>query len=288
MGKLWAIIMVVVATLSAAAPTRADVTLGVIAPRGELVTMTQWSPFAHYLESQLGQPVKLLPVVLGKLEQLLASHGVDYAILNPVMAISAKERFGTELLASLVLPSGAQFGGVIIANPASGITRIADLKGKKVMGLVTSAAGGYLFQAYEVHKAGLKVPEDFASYQVAKKQDDTVLAVKAGIMDAGFIRTGILESMIREGKVKAEDVVVLGRKSGFPEVLSTDLYPEWYLISVTPAGKAAAPKVKAAALALKSDSEAAKAADIKGFTELVDPTGTTQMMKAMKVPPFDK
>jgi ABC-type phosphate/phosphonate transport system substrate-binding protein len=266
----------------------ADLKLGVIAPRGEAVTMAQWSPFAKYLESQMGEPVKLIPVVLGKLEEAITSGSVDYAVLNPVHAVSVKERLGSELLASLVLSSGAQFGGVIIANPKAGIAKAADLKGKKVMGLVTSAAGGYLFQAYEAKKAGLKVPEDFAAYQVARKQDDTVLAVKAGLMDAGFIRTGILEDMIKEGKVKADDVTVVERKEGFPEALSTDLYPEWYLIAVTPAGKAAAAKVKAAALAVKPDSEAATAAEIKGFIEPADPSGTLRMMKEMKVPPFDK
>lgn len=277
-----------VVALGAASPAWADVKLGVIAPRGELVTLTQWGPFARYVESQIGQPVQLVPVALSKLEQAIAGSEVDYAVLNPVHAVSAKERFGCELMASLVLPSGSQFGGVIIANPQAGIAKAADLKGKKVMGLVTSAAGGHLFQAYEVQKSGVKVPGDFAAYQVAKKQDDTVLAVRAGVMDAGFVRTGILEDMIREGKITAADVTVINRKDGYPEALSTDLYPEWYLIAVTATGKDSAARVKAAALALKADSEAAKAADIKGFIEPVDHTGTARMMKEMKVPPFDK
>ena len=243
MKRLLYVAAIVAAALGASSPAWADVRLGVIAPRGELVALTQWGAFAQHVESQIGQPVKLVPVALAKLEQTITAADVDYAVLNPVHAISVKERLGCELLASLVLPSGAQFGGVIIANPQAGISKVADLKGKKVMGLVTSAAGGYLFQAYEVQKAGLKAPDDFASYQVAKKQDDTVLAVKAGLMDAGFIRTGILEEMIAEGKITAADVVIVNRKEGFSQILSTDLYPEWYLIAVTPAGKSSAAKV---------------------------------------------
>lgn len=284
LGMLAATVVALGATLAQAAETR----LGVIAPRGEAAATAQWGEFARYLETSIGQPVKLVPVVLAKLEQAIANGEVDYALVNPVQGVSVKERLGTPILASLVLPTGNQFGGVIVANPKSGIAKGADLKGKKVIGLSKSAAGAFLFQAYELKKAGVRVPEDVAVYQEAKKQDDVVLAVKAGVMDAGFVRTGVLEDMIQEGKLKPDDVVIVDKKPTFPQGLSTALYPEWYLIAVNKADGAVAGKVKAAALALKADSEAAKVAEIKGFSEPLDPGATVQMMKDMKVPPFDK
>lgn len=284
LGMLTAAAVALSATLAVAAETR----LGVIAPRGEAAATAQWGEFARYLEGQIGQPVKLVPVVLAKLEQAITAGDVDYALVNPVQAVSVKERLGTPFLASLVLPSGAQFGGVIIANPKAGIAKGADLKGKKVIGLSKGAAGAFLFQAYELKKQGVKAPEDFAAYQEAKKQDDVVLAVKAGVMDAGFVRTGVLEGMIEEGKLKPGDVTIVDKKADFPQGLSTVLYPEWYLIGVNKADTATAAKLKAAVLALKAESEAAKVAEIKGFVEPIDPGVTTQMMKDMKVAPFDK
>jgi ABC-type amino acid transport substrate-binding protein len=131
------------------------------------------------------------------------------------------------------------------------------------------------------------VPKDFASYRIVKNQDDAVLAVKAGLADAAFVRTGILEALTAAGKIKKGDVVVVDPKSGYPQALSTALYPEWYLIQVNQADPNAA-KIKAAALALTPASAPAKAAKIKGFDQPVDAGGTTQMMKAMKVPPFNK
>lgn len=283
-GLLTAAAVTLSATLAAAGETR----LGVIAPRGEAAATAQWGEFARYLEGQVGQPVKLVPVVLAKLEQAIAAGEVDYALVNPVQAVSVKERLGTPFLASLVLPTGSQFGGVIVANPKSGIAKAADLKGRKVIGLSRNAAGAFLFQAYELKKQGIKAPEDFAAYQEAKKQDDVVLAVKAGVMDAGFVRTGVLEDMIQEGKLKPDEVTIIDKKANFPQGLSTTLYPEWYLIAVNKADAATAAKVKAAALALKAESDAAKVAEIKGFIEPIDPGATTQMMKDMKVAPFDK
>ena len=65
----------------------------------------------------------------------------------------------------------------------------------------------------------------------SKKQDDIVLAVRAGIVDAGFVRTGQLESMEKEGKIKMDDFVIVDQKkdSDFPFIRSTAMYPEWFL-----------------------------------------------------------
>lgn len=265
----------------------ADISIGVSSPRGEAQATAEWSEFARYLEGKIGQKVILTPVAVNKMDQLIAEKRVDFAICNPVQAVGMSQAHGMPLLASLVLPNGAQFGGVIIANPKAGIAKIGDLKGKKVAALGSTAAGAYLFQAYEVVKQGLKVPQDFAQLLEVKKQDDIVLAVKAGVMDAGFIRTGVLETMIKEGKIAEGDVVVVDKKGGFPQALSTALYPEWYMINVTnDAAKAA--KVKPVALGLGAEEAAAKTAKIKGFSEPLDPTPIQAMMKAMKVPPFNQ
>lgn len=270
-----------------AGTANADVSIGVSSPRGEAQATAEWSEFARYLEGKIGQKVILTPVAVNKMDQLIAEKRVDFAICNPVQAVGMSQTHGMPLLASLVLPNGAQFGGVIIANPKAGIAKIADLKGKKVASLSSTAAGAYLFQAYEVVKLGLKVPQDFAQLLEVKKQDDIVLTVKAGVMDAGFIRTGVLETMIKEGKLADGDVMVVDKKGGFPQALSTTLYPEWYMINVTnDAAKTA--KVKPAALGLGAEDAAAKAAKVKGFSEPLDPAPIQAMMKAMKVPPFNQ
>ncbi len=267
-------------------PAFADVSIGVVAPRGEAQTKAEWSEFARYVESKIGEPVVLTPVLVNKMVQTIADKQLDFALTDPVQAVSVSRAHGMALVASLVPSSGAQFGGVIIANPKAGIAKIEDLKGKKVAALSNVSAGAYLFEAYEAMKHGLKVPQDFAQMFELKNQDDIAFAVKAGVMDAGFIRTGQLEDMVKDGKLAESDVVVVDRKGGFPLALSTALYPEWYLVNVKgDAAKAA--KIKAALLALGADSPAAKEAKIKGFSDPLDPAPIVEMMKAMKVPPFD-
>lgn len=273
--------------LASSVPAIAEVSIAVVAPRGEAQTKAEWSEFARYLEGKIGEPVVLVPVLVNKMVGEIADKRVDFALTDPVQAVSVSRAHNMPLVASLVPSSGAQFGGVIIANPKAGITKIEDLKGKKVAALSTVSAGAYQFEAYEAMKHGVKVPQDLAQLLEVKNQDDTVFAVKAGVMDAGFIRTGQLESMVKGGKLAESDVVVVDRKGGFPLALSTALYPEWYLVDVKgDAAKAA--KVKAAVVALGADSPAAKAAKINGFTDPLDPAPIVEMMKAMKVPPFNQ
>jgi len=273
--------------LLSSAPAFADISIGVVAPRGEAQTKAEWSEFARYLESKIGEPVVLTPILVNKMVQTIADKRLDFALTDPVQAVSVSRTYNLPLVASLIPASGPQFGGVIVANPKAGITKIEDLKGKKVSALASVSAGGYLFEAYEAMKHGVKVPQDLAQLLEVKNQDDTVFAVKAGVMDAGFIRTGQLENMVKDGKLAESDVVVVDRKGGFPLALSTSLYPEWYLVGVNgDAAKAA--KVKAALVALEADSPAAKTAKIKGFSDPLDPAPIVEMMKAMKVPPFNQ
>ena len=152
------------------------------------------------------------------------------------------------------------------------------------------AAGAYIFQTYHLQQKGIDPHKDFASMKEGKKQDDLVMAVQAGNIDAAFIRTGILEAMEKEGKIKMGDFVVVDQNTtdGFPLAHTTALYPEWYLSSLKGTDTGKAEKVKMAALKLKSSDKAAKNAKIMGFVEPVSMDGMTDALKALKIQPFDK
>ena len=107
------------------------------------------------------------------------------------------------------------------------------------------------------------------------------------MIDVGFIRSGVLEAMQKEGKLSVSDFTIVDeKKDELPLAHSTDLYPEWFLVSSknTPADLAA--KVKAAILALKSDDAAAKSAGIDGFVEPISLDKLEAALKALKVTPF--
>jgi ABC-type phosphate/phosphonate transport system substrate-binding protein len=151
------------------------------------------------------------------------------------------------------------------------------------------AAGAYIFQTYHLYQKDIDPHKDFASFREAQKQDDLVFAVQAGLIDVAFIRSGLLETMQREGKIKLADFVIVDerRGDGLDFVHSTDLYPEWYLSALHRVPVAVQAEVKAAALQLMPTMPAAQTAHVQGFVEPLSLDGMREALKALNIEPYD-
>lgn len=270
---------------------QASISIGVIAPRGELKSMKRWSDFSKYMSDKVGEKVEIKPLSPKKLIPAVKAGKVDFVLSNPTQAVILQEVHGATPLATLNKKSGSQFAGVIIAKKGSGISKAEDLKGKKVMALkFRRAAGAYTFQTYHLHQKGIDPHKDFASFKEGKKQDDLVLAVKAGVIDAAFVRSGMLENMSKEGKISMDDFVIVEQRTGdgLGLVHTTQLYPEWYLSAAKGADASMSDKIKTASLSLQASDKAAQTAKIKGFVTPVSMDSMKQALKALKIKPYNK
>jgi two-component system sensor histidine kinase TtrS len=279
------------ALLALAPMAQASTSVGVLAPRGELKAIKKWAEFGKYLSAQIGDKVEIKPYAPRNLIKAAKAGEVEFVISNPTQAVILQEVHGAKPLATLKKKGGSQFAGVILAKKGSGITKSEDTKGKRGMALkFRRAAGAYTFQTYHLHQKGIDPHKDFSSFTEGKKQDELVLAVKNDKTDVAFIRTGILEAMEKEGKIKMDDFVVVDKveDSSFPLVRTTVLYPEWYLSSLNGTDSGVADKVKSATLSLKASDRAAKKAKIAGFVEPVPMDSMKAALKALKIKPYDK
>jgi two-component system, LuxR family, sensor histidine kinase TtrS len=277
-----------VSFLSYMGSAAADVKIGVVAPRGELLTMTRWAEFGNYLTHELGQPVKILPLSPPKVVPAARSGDVNFVLSHAAHTIVIQEKFGGTPLATLNSLNGSEFAGVIVTKKGSGITRVDQLRGKSVMSLDKSAAGGYIFQTYYLMQHGIDPATDLGSLKVGKKQDDLVLAVDAGLIDAAFVRSGVLEQMAKEGKIRLDHFSVVDQKTdaSLPLLHTTRLYPEWFMSSVGKTAPDLAEKVKAAILKLTPQAAAARAARIRGFIEPLSLDGMKEALRALKLAPY--
>ncbi len=149
------------------------------------------------------------------------------------------------------------------------------------------SAAAYVFQVKHLMDQGIDPHKDFAVFKEAKKQDDIVLAVKAGIFDAGFIKSGLLEAMEKEGKIKMSDFEIVDKQSdNFKHVHSTKLYPEWSVSASAKADSATSDKLKAALLKLSSGDQASKSGKIVGFAEAPNLDELDNTLKTLKLPPY--
>jgi two-component system sensor histidine kinase TtrS len=268
----------------------AELKLGVLAPRGVIQAQNQWADFASYLSDRLGQPVTLIPLGPANIVPAAEARQVDLVLANAAHMVYLQERVKGIPLATLDGPEGPRFAGVILAKKGRGIRTIADLKGKHGMSLkFKEAAGAYIFQTYHLNQQGIDPHKDFASLREGQKQDDLVLAVQLGLIDVAFIRSGLLEAMEREGKIKIADFVIVDQRTddGFEFVHSTDLYPEWYLSALPWVPAAVQADIKVAALQLTPDMPAAQAARVQGFIELLPLDGIQKVLKALNIHLYD-
>jgi ABC-type phosphate/phosphonate transport system substrate-binding protein len=140
-------------------------------------------------------------------------------------------------------------------------------------------------------QAGIDPKKDFAELIYAGfPQDDLVLAVRDGKVDAATVRTDVIERMAAAGKVNIDDFKVIRplTSPGFPYKHSTRLYPEWPFATTRDTPSDLAQQVAIALLSLPADSPVARAAASEGWTVPLDYQPVHELMKELHVGPYSR
>lgn len=271
-------------------------TLGVFAYRPERFIQARFQPLASYLSQELeGVSVRLLALGQGEMEEALAQNRLDLILTNPShYQVVRSENSLSGALATLVSVEAGQatasLGGVIISRAdRPDIARLADLRGRRIAIPGTRYLGGYQTQAFELLQVGIRLPGGAALLEV-NGHEAVIAAVLDGRADAGFVRTGIIESLAAEGRLDPVRLGIVNRQtlSGFPYVVSTRLYPEWPFVALPHVRPDLVRRVAAALLALEADHPAARAAGIAGFEPPADYLPVERLARALRAPPYDQ
>lgn len=267
--------------------------LGILAFRPKEQALIQWQPFATYLQDAIGKPIALQIYNYPEFTQAVAEAKVDIILTNPGHYIVLKNKY--KLSAPLVTQitqkndtTLTQFAGVIFTRNDAPIASLHDLENKKIALTDTDSLGGYQMQAYELAINGivLKKEQILATGMPHDKVIDAVLSHQA---DVGFVRTNVLEDMAQEGKFVLSDIKIINEQhdAHFPYIYSTRLYPEWPLVVVPELDEHIARALTIALLSLPSESEAARSAQIYGFTVPADYKKVEDALRTLRVPPFE-
>jgi len=243
----------------------AEIKFGILPRLSAVELTTMFSPLAEYLSKETGEKVSLvIPKDFDAFQELVKSGKVDMGISNPIVYIQLKKEINVEPLAvSAETKAGTKFRGIIIARKDSGIEKIQDLKGKKLIFVEEDSAAGYIFQMLLLSKAGMDVNKDFTKLPFAKKHDNVTMAVFNKAADAGGIREDDLDKM--KDKVDLSQIKIVGY---------SDYFPNWPVYATPKLNKDTAAKVRAALLKLKpKEAESEKilgAAKLTGFATITD------------------
>jgi phosphonate transport system substrate-binding protein len=150
-------------------------------------------PLAEYLSQKTGLAIKpVLTKDFNEYENSIKSGDIVIGYQNPL--VYAKVSKAHEVLAMAIKGVGGdKFRGIVIARPDSGIESIRDLRHKKIIIVGKTSAGGFLSQKITLSENGINAERDCVIEEASdNKQENVIISVSIGDMDAGFIRESAL------------------------------------------------------------------------------------------------
>ncbi len=287
--------MVVLCQLEPSGAQDTAVDIGVLAFRGDAAAVRMWTSTASYLTRRIpAHAFRVVPLDLKGMRDHVRDGKLDFVLTNTGNYVDLEARFGITRIATLKnLRQGnayTQFGAVIFTradHPA--VNSIADLGGHTFMAVSRDAFGGFQMAWRELLRHRIDPFRDLAAIRFAGfPQDEIVYAVARGEVDAGTVRTDVIERMAQEGKIELSGFRVLNPRStpGFPFLHSTDLYPEWPFAKLRHTPERLAEQLAVALLELPAISEAAIAARSAGWTIPLDYGPVHELFRVLRIGPY--
>ena len=206
---------------------------------GKSVAYKKWQPMVALLNQQLKDYHFELFLIeapnIALLRDLVEEGKLDYVITQPVATAELEFLSSiTPVLTKIDKRGVTQFGSVIIASAKNTkINSIQDLKGRSFAGANPVGLGGWILGYDYLLSQGVDLIKDASRVDFLGRQDNIVYAVLNGMVDAGMIRTGVLEKLSKDGKFQMSNIKVLDPKTDFPYFLTTYLVPEWSFSATT-------------------------------------------------------
>jgi phosphonate transport system substrate-binding protein len=260
----------------------------------EQETMQRFLPMTRYLSDKVGLDFVAVPVHTTDFENRFKNGEFTFTHTNSLIYIVLRENHGLQLIATEKRGNfGPRTAGTIIARKGSGITTLADIRGKRMGFGPMLAPTGYLAEYDLMLAAGINPETDLGHYTIPNgtdKHEKLIYGVLYGTYDVAAAPLLDLEVMTKEGKISPDDFVILAQSKPIP-------YCTFGVAKGT--DPALVKKVREALLSLKPSDIAEvdgeqlkvmKAAWIDGYEELLDSdyNPIREMAKRVNMPPYQK
>ncbi len=270
--------------------------IGVLSHRGDEITKRAWKPTAEYLTRQLsGYCFEIQPLKFDEINDAVGKGKVDFILVNPGIYVNLEVRYRVSRLATMNNRRGNEpyniFGGVIFTSSKHPeMNSLEDIVGKSFMAVDKTSLGGFQMAWREFNAQGISPYSDFKSVQFGETHDHVVMSVIKGEVDAGTVRTDILERMITAGIIKKGDFRILNQRQDkkFPFIHSTRLYPEWPFSRLQHTSTRLAQDVAIALLQMPKNHPAAKSGNYSGWTVPLDYQPVHDLFKELGLSPYEE
>jgi diguanylate cyclase (GGDEF)-like protein/PAS domain S-box-containing protein len=282
------------------------ITLGVLAYEPPATLAVRYRPLLDYLSARLGgTPIRLDVLGEDALAEAVANHRVDLVLTAPGQYLALRSQTSLSgALATLARQQGGHItrsigGVVVVAAGRDDLQRLTDLRGRRIGVPMRAALGGFQAPAMELRAAGVDIGPDSpgsaamtpsrVELRTLGTDEAIVRAVLSGEVDAGFLRTGMIEALAEQGDLDPSHLRVLNRQrlGDFPWAASTRLYPDWPVAALPTLDPTLTRRIMAALLALEPNNPAVRAAGFAGFGPPADYSAVEELARRLRLPPYD-
>ena len=192
--------------------------IGYMICNSEKETMERFIPFSKYLGDKLGVNFETIPIDTINFTREIEK--LDFVHTNSLLYIILNRFHGVEVLAAEEKGSlGFKSQGIILTRKDSGITKLADLKGKTMIFGPMLAPTGFMAQVDIMQEAGIDPEQDLAFYTIPPgsfKHEKVIYGVLFERYDAGSIPIDDLETMVADDRVAMDDFNIIAKNEPIP------------------------------------------------------------------------
>jgi phosphonate transport system substrate-binding protein len=185
-----------------------------------------WQGFLEHMEKVTGKRVQFFPVQsnAAQIEAMRAGrlHVAGFNTGSTPLAVNCAGFVPFAMMAS----KSGEFGYnmEIITYPGSGITKIEDIKGKKMAFTAETSNSGYKAPSALLRdKFGLEAGRDYEPV-FSGKHDNSILGVANKDYPAAAIANSVMKRMMARGNPKPEQIVTIYRSERFPTTAYGHVY----------------------------------------------------------------
>jgi phosphonate transport system substrate-binding protein len=197
------------------------VTIAVFPCIDVVMVFDKFHPLVTYLEQETGLGIRLVvPTDLAEFEKLIRNGDIDFAFQDAQTYVRFAGLYDKEtVLRALTHEGRTTQCGVVIVKKTSGISSVADLKGKSVMFGPEFSSVRWVMAKLLFEENGLDMEKDLTSYSHGQRCQDIAFNVQFDAVDAGVVCDHFLEGRSEkqhELGVDPETLVVIGRTKLVP------------------------------------------------------------------------
>jgi len=171
--------------------------------------MRKFGPLTKYLERTVGMKVTFVPVNdYPAAVEALVNKQVDLVWFGGFTYVQAQIRSGGKIVPIAQREEDTKFRSVFITQKNSGITKLADLKGKQVSFGSASSTSGHLMPRSFLLEAGIDPDRDFKRVAYSGAHDATIASVVSGRVDAAALDITVWNKFVKDKKVDTSKVDV--------------------------------------------------------------------------------